>query len=84
MLNTLALLLREVVFSHVKDWGGVGEPLATINKDKPNNSNSIDNSGRKISSMPKRKATIRNYGDEEVDDTSSEGKRCRGYGLGEG
>ena len=84
MLNTLALLLREVVFGHVKDWGLVGEPLATINNDKPDNSNSIDKSGRKISHMPKRKATIRNYGDEEVDDTSSEGKRGRGYGLGEG
>ena len=28
--------------------------------------------------MPKRKATIRNYGNEEVDDTSNEGKVARG------
>ena len=28
--------------------------------------------------MPKRKATIRNCGDEEVDDTSSEGKEVGG------
>ena len=78
MLNALAPLLREVVVSHVKDWGGVGEYLATISKDKPDNSKSIDNSGRKISPMPKRKAAIRNYGDEEVDDTGSGGKEVGG------
>ena len=57
---------------------GAGEPLATICKDKPDNSKSIDNSGRKIGPIPKRKATIRHCGDEEVDDTSSEGKEAGG------
>jgi hypothetical protein len=58
--------------------GAVGEYLATISEDKLDNSKSIDSSGRKISPMPKRKATIRNCGDEEVDDTSSEGKEVGG------
>ena len=56
----------------------MGEYLATISEDKLDNSKSIDSSGRKISPMPKRKATIRNCGDEEVDDTSSEGKEVGG------
>ena len=75
MLNALAPLLRKVVVGHLKDLGAMGEPLAT--KDKLDNSKFIDNSGRKIGPMPKRKATIRNYGNEEVDDTSSEGKEAR-------
>ena len=70
MLNALAPLLRKVVVGHVKDLGAAGEPLAT--KDKH------DNSGRKIGPMSKRKATIRNYGNEEVDDTSNEGKETWG------
>ena len=76
MLNALAPLLRKVVVSHVKDLGAAGEPLAT--KDKLDNSMSIDNSGRIIGPMPKRKATIRNYGNEEFDDTGNEGKEARG------
>ena len=76
MLNALASLLRKVVVGHVKDLGAVGEPLAT--KDKIDNSKSIDNSSRKIGPMSKRKATIRNYGNEEVDDTCNEGKEVVG------
>ena len=71
MLNALTPLLRKVVVGHLK-----GEPLAT--KDKLDNSKFIDNSGRKIGPMPKRKATIRNYGNEEVDDTGNEGKEVGG------
>ena len=76
MLNALAPLLRKVVVSHVKDLGATGEPLAT--KDKLNNSMLIDNSSRIIGPMPKRKATIRNYGNEEVDDIGNEGKEASG------
>ena len=76
MLNVLAPLLRKVVVFHGKDLGATGEPLAT--KDKLDNSKSIDNSSRIIGPMPKRKATIRNYGNEEVDDTGNEGKEARG------
>ena len=76
MLNALVPLLRKVVVSHVKDLGAAGEPLAT--KDKLDNSKSIDNSGRKIGPMLKRKATIRNYGNEEVDDTGNEGNEAGG------
>ena len=72
MFNALAPPLRKVVVGHVKDFGAAREPLAT--KDKLDNSKFIDNLGRKIGPMPKRKATIRNYGNEEVDDTGNEGK----------
>ena len=76
MLNSLAPLLRKVVVGHVKDLGATGKPLTT--KDKLDNFMSIDNSGRIIGPMPKRKATIRNYGNEELDDTGNEGKEARG------
>ena len=56
----------------------MGEYLATISKDKPDNSKSIDNSGKKIGPMPKRKSIIRNYEDEEVDENGSEEKEARG------
>jgi len=51
------------------------KPLATIGKDKLDNSESTDKLSRKTGPMPKMKATRRNYGDQEEDEIGSAGEK---------